>query len=203
MKNEKLSITYRLIRTLGINIPEAEYGQISLLKAIKIYFIEVWHSLLLKYCMYSALFAPLNYRKIRPLFWRWLGAKVGRYCYIGYEVYIDLNNANLITIEDNVHIDERCFLLCHKRNLDNYYQGDIYSKLGYKKGKIIIKKGCSIGSDSIIMPGVTIGEGAIIGAGSLVTKDIPAWTIAVGRPAKVIRQIPKREEYNKNCNDKC
>lgn len=44
------------------------------------------------------------------------------------------------------------------------------------------------------MPGVTIGEGAVIGAGSLVTKDIPAWTIAVGRPAKVVKQIPKREE---------
>jgi acetyltransferase-like isoleucine patch superfamily enzyme len=42
------------------------------------------------------------------------------------------------------------------------------------------------------MPGVTIGEGAIIGAGSLVTKDIPAWTIATGRPAKVVKEIPER-----------
>jgi len=44
------------------------------------------------------------------------------------------------------------------------------------------------------MPGVTIGEGAIVGAGSLVTKDIPAWTIAAGRPAKVIKEIPKRKD---------
>ena len=43
------------------------------------------------------------------------------------------------------------------------------------------------------MPGVTIGEGAIVGAGSLVTKDVPAWTIATGRPAKVVKEIPKRE----------
>ena len=42
------------------------------------------------------------------------------------------------------------------------------------------------------MPGVTIGEGAIVGAGSLVTKDIPAWTIAIGRPAKVVKEIPER-----------
>lgn len=41
----------------------------------------------------------------------------------------------------------------------------------------------------MIMPGVTIGEGAVIGAGTLVTKDIPAWTIAIGRPAKVIKEI--------------
>ena len=42
------------------------------------------------------------------------------------------------------------------------------------------------------MPGVTIGDGAIVGAGSLVTKDIPAWTIAIGRPAKVVKQISIR-----------
>ena len=49
-----------------------------------------------------------------------------------------------------------------------------------------------VGMETLIMPGVTIGDGAIIGAGSLVTKDIPAWTIATGRPAKVVKQIPER-----------
>jgi len=49
-----------------------------------------------------------------------------------------------------------------------------------------------VGMESFVMPGVTIGEGAIVGAGSLVTKDIPAWTIATGRPAKVVKVIPKR-----------
>ena len=47
---------------------------------------------------------------------------------------------------------------------------------------------------SIIVPGVTIGEGAIVGARSVVTKDVPAWTIAAGSPAKVIKEIPKRDE---------
>lgn len=50
-----------------------------------------------------------------------------------------------------------------------------------------------IGMESLIMPGVTIGDGAIVGAYSLVTKDIPAWTIATGRPAKVVKEIPERE----------
>ena len=54
-------------------------------------------------------------------------------------------------------------------------------------------KGSLVGMESFVMPGVTIGEGAIVGAGSLVTKDIPAWTIATGRPAKVVREIKKRE----------
>jgi acetyltransferase-like isoleucine patch superfamily enzyme len=57
-------------------------------------------------------------------------------------------------------------------------------KLGYIVKPIVLKKGCLIGMESFVMPGVTVGEGAIVGAGSLVTKDIPAWTVAAGRPAK-------------------
>ena len=197
-KKSTLSRTYRFIRFLGINLSEADYGDISLGKAIRRTLGEIWNSLLLKYCMYSALLAPLNYRIIRPALWRWMGAKVGRNCYIGYEVYIDLNNADLIEIEDNVHIDERCHLLCHKRDLTEYFYGEDYSRLGYKKGKIHICKGCSIGTQSFIMPGVTIGEGAIVGAGSLVTKDVPPYSIVVGRPAKLLRMIPSRIERSGN-----
>ncbi|MEH1816445.1 MAG: acyltransferase [Nostoc sp.] len=50
-----------------------------------------------------------------------------------------------------------------------------------------------IGFNTIILKGVTIGEGAIVGAGSIVTKDVPAWTIVGGNPAKVIREIPENE----------
>ena len=66
--------------------------------------------------------------------------------------------------------------------------------LGYIVKPILLKKGCLVGMNSFVMPGVTIGEGAIVGAGSLVTRDIPAWTIAAGRPAKVLKQIPFREQ---------
>lgn len=55
----------------------------------------------------------------------------------------------------------------------------------------IIRKGASIGANSVILPGVEIGEGAIVGAGSLVTKDIPAWTVAFGSPATVIKDVPE------------
>jgi acetyltransferase-like isoleucine patch superfamily enzyme len=74
----------------------------------------------------------------------------------------------------------------------------LFREFPYKKGEIKLCKGCSTGTGSIIMPGVTIGEGAIVGAGSLVTKDIPAWTIATGRPAKVIKQIPQNKSTNEN-----
>ena len=54
---------------------------------------------------------------------------------------------------------------------------------------ITIKDGCWIGGGVVILPGITIGYGSVIGAGSIVTKDIPANSLAVGNPCKVIRQI--------------
>jgi acetyltransferase-like isoleucine patch superfamily enzyme len=61
------------------------------------------------------------------------------------------------------------------------------------RSPVVIKKGAWIGAKVIILKGVTIGEGAVIGAGSVVTKDVPAWTVAAGNPARVIREIPESE----------
>ena len=188
------STSYKFLKLLGLNFSEEEYGQVSLWKMIKSAMKHIRNAFLLKYCMYSVLLSPLNYRKIRPVLWRWMGAKVGKNCFIGYEVWVDMTNTELIEMEDHVHVANRCLLLCHQRDLSDYHIGDDYAKLGYHKKKIILKKGCLIGMNSMVMPGVTIGEGAIVGAGSLVTKDIPAWAIATGRPARVVKQITPREE---------
>jgi acetyltransferase-like isoleucine patch superfamily enzyme len=118
-----------------------------------------------------------------------MGCKVGKKVFIGYGVWLDYNNTHLIKIGDNVHITNMCLLLCHQRDLDHYFVGDNSANLKYKKDKIIIENGVMIGMNSTIMPGVTIGEGSIIGANSLVVCDIPPWTIAAGNPAKVIKNI--------------
>jgi acetyltransferase-like isoleucine patch superfamily enzyme len=190
----KLSLSYRFLKKLGLNFSEEEYGQVSLWTMIKTVLKHIHNTFLLKYCMYSVILSPLNYRKLRPIIWRWMGAKVGKDCFIGYEVWIDMTHAELIEIEDHVHITNRCLLLCHQRNINNYYVGDDASALPYHKKRIILKKGCMLGMGTTVMPGVTVGEGAIIGAGSLITKDIPAWTIAAGVPAKVIKPIPSRKD---------
>jgi acetyltransferase-like isoleucine patch superfamily enzyme len=65
------------------------------------------------------------------------------------------------------------------------------STIDDKEGKIKLKKNCKIGSHSVVMPGVTVGENSIIGAYSFVNKDIPANVIAVGVPVKVIKKIIK------------
>lgn len=188
----KKSFTYRILKKAGLNFSEEEYGDISFLGAVKRALRGIFNALLLKYCMYSVILSPLNYRYIRPRLWRLIGAKVGKNVFIGYDVWMDFNNAHLIELEDNVHVANRCLLLCHQRDLSKYYIGGDYSKLSYNKNKVVLKKGCLIAMETMIMPGITVGEGAIVGAGSLITKDIPPWTIAAGRPAKVIREIPKK-----------
>ncbi|MFR9607656.1 MAG: acyltransferase [Rikenellaceae bacterium] len=191
--SKKLSLTYRFLRLIGMNYSEEEYGDVSIFKVFGKFFGNTYRALLLS-MMNWVIFEPLNPKILRPLFLRLMGAKVGKGVYVGRLVVVDTRNPELITIDEGVHITNQTILLCHKRNLDQYAIDDNYGDLHYMTGAIHLCKGCSTGTASLIMPGVTIGEGAIIGAGSLVTKDIPAWTIATGRPAKVVKQIPEREK---------
>lgn len=195
---EKLSVTYRLLRKIGLNYSETEYGKVSFWGVLKRVCKTYKDGFLLKFGMNSWLLSPLLPRKIRPAILRSVGCKVGKGVFIGDNVKIDAGHADLIVLDDHVHVAGGCRLLCHQRNLSHYYVGDDYSKLGYRLAPIYLKKGCLVGMESFVLPGVTIGEGAIVGAGSLVTKDIPAWTIATGRPAKVIKQIPIRENESVN-----
>jgi len=93
---------------------------------------------------------------------------------IGAFTYINAKNG--VVIEDGVQIGSH---------------SSIYSisTIDGKEGKVILKKNCRIGSHSIVMPGVTVGENAVIGAFSFVTKDIPDNVVAFGIPAKVIKKI--------------
>lgn len=192
MEQKKLSTTYRLLRALGFNYSEEEYGQVSLWRVIKQFFGNIRRKRLQK-MMDWAILEPINPRKNRPRILRKLGCKVGKDVFVGDYVRIDLSHADMITIDDHAHIASGTRLLCHQRNMSDYCVGDDYAKLGYIIKPIHLCKGSLVGMDSFIMPGVTIGEGAIVGAGSLVTKDVPAWTVATGRPAKVVKEIPKRE----------
>lgn len=133
---------------------------------------------------------------IRPKLWKLAGVNIKAKVKIGYDVYFDVNHANLITIEDGVWITSRSLLLCHKRIISDYCIGDDYNKLPYQEKEIVLKKGCCIGMGAMILPGVTIGEGAIVGIGSVVTKDIPPYTIAIGNPAKVVKYLRERESLS-------
>ena len=99
----------------------------------------------------------------------------------------------LITLGNNVRISSRVQFITHDGGtwaFRNFYDGE-YSNI-VKFGKIEVGAGTFIGAGSIIMPGVRIGHHAVIGAGSVVTKDIPAETVWAGTPAK---QICTLREY--------
>jgi UDP-2-acetamido-3-amino-2,3-dideoxy-glucuronate N-acetyltransferase len=113
------------------------------------------------------------------------GAKIGRNCKVSSHTFI----CEGVTIEDYVFIG-------HNVTFTN----DIYPRAANENGELqteddwaceptVVKQGASIGSGATLLPKVTVGENAIIGAGSVVTKDVPAGTIVAGNPARIIRRI--------------
>lgn len=126
---------------------------------------------------------------LRVQFHKLRGVKIGKNVLIGFDVTIDDDGPERITIEDNVFLTSGCMLLTHQRDLTNYKRGDWVGTMPFKIAGILIKEGAHIGIGSIILPGVTVGKGAIIGAGSVVNKDVPDYCVAVGCPAKVIKEF--------------
>jgi acetyltransferase-like isoleucine patch superfamily enzyme len=115
--------------------------------------------------------------------WNWMcqhhkNLKLGKYVDIGAFTYINAKSG--VTMGDNVQIGSHCSLYS-------------ISTIDDKEGNIILKKNCRVGTHSVVMPGVTIGENAIIGAFSFVNTDIPDNTLAYGIPAKKIRKLTKKE----------
>ena len=104
---------------------------------------------------------------------------LGAYTDIGAFTYINAKQG--ITIEEYVQVGSHCSLYS-------------VSTIDNKEGQIILKKNCRIGTHSVIMPGVTIGENSIIGAFSFVNTCIPPDVIAFGVPAKVIRKLSDEEK---------
>lgn len=192
MEKKKLSLSFRLLKAIGFNYSEEAYGQVSIFGILGKFFGNIRLKFLCN-LMDWAILEPIAPRMLRPFVLRRMGCHVGKGCFIGDHVRIDFGHANLITLEDGVSIAGGTRLLCHQRDFSDYCIGDDYMKLGYTLRPIVLKKGCLVGMESFVMPGVTIGEGAVVGAGSMVVKDIPSWTVAIGRPAKVVREVPKRE----------
>lgn len=137
---------------------------------------------------------PIAPRKARAFLLRRIGCRVGKNVFIGEYVRMDIWHADLIYIDDYTHVTSGCRILCHQRDLTGYCVGDNAADLKYRTGEVHIGKGVMLGMETMVMPGVTIGDGAIVGARSVVTKDIPPYTIAVGNPTKVIKQISERTE---------
>lgn len=130
---------------------------------------------------------------------------IGKNCIVGKGVYVDKgvkigNNCKLQNyccvfhgsiLEDGVFIGPTAQILNDKYPRATTPEGKLKSDSDWKARQTIIGKGASIGAGVLILPGIKIGKFALVGAGAVVTKDVPAYTLVYGNPAKIIGKVNK------------
>ena len=104
---------------------------------------------------------------------RWRGVKIGRGVWIGYDAIIETSAPHLVTIRDGAAIGIRVTIVAHNRE---------------QRG-VVIEEDASVGTGAIILPNVTIGRGATVTAGSVVTRSVPPKTMVQGNPARPIATV--------------
>lgn len=119
-------------------------------------------------------------------------ASIGKNCKISSHTFI----CEGVHIADNVFIGHNVTFINDKYPRSINDEGLMQNESDWKVVETFVRRGASIGSSATILCGVTIGENAIIGAGAVVTKDVPANTIAAGVPARVIKVINLQKELN-------
>ena len=144
------------------------------------------------------------FRRVSYFYWRYvvspekyarhMGANIGKHCFISTREWD--NNSFLITIGNHVALTRGCAIHVHGggRVVRKEHPGfDVF-------GKVVIEDWAYIGAGSHIMPGVTIGEGALVAAGSVVTKSVAPHTVVGGNPARYISSTEEYYERNKKFN---
>lgn len=118
------------------------------------------------------------------------GAEIGRRVKISSHTFI----CEGVKIEDFVFIGHGVMFINDKYPRSTTESGDLQTEADWVCVPTLVKRGASIGSNATILCGVTIGEGAIVGAGSVVTRDVPPRTIVAGNPARILRKEIKTGE---------
>jgi len=116
------------------------------------------------------------------------GAKIGRRCKISSHSFI----CEGVTLEDEVFIGHGVMFTNDRFPRATAANGALQTEADWTCLPTLVKRGASIGSNATLLCGITIGEGAIVGAGSVVTKDVPPGAIVAGNPARVMK--PKAKE---------
>ena len=129
-----------------------------------------------------AMRCPWNGLRIRLQ--RWRGVQIGKQVHIGPGCTLDYPYPYFVTIEEGASLAGNNYILahstpmeCHSRYVESFV------------APTTVGKNAWIGVNATILPRVTIGEGAIVAAGAVVTADVPAWTLAAGVPAKIVKQL--------------
>jgi len=126
---------------------------------------------------------------LRNQLYRWIGVSVGRHVFIGLDTWLDDQFPELIVIEDDVTISFCVTVVVHDdaKRLDRTQAGAGNGTVA----PVILRRGCYLGAGCLLLPGVTIGEDAVVAAGAVVTRDVPPATVVGGVPARVIKEAAR------------
>lgn len=113
------------------------------------------------------------------------GAKIGSHCKISSHTFICAG----VTIEDDVFIGHSVTFINDLYPHATTDDGKLQTERDWSCVPTVVRRGASIGSGATLLCGITVGENAIVGAGSVVTKDVPPKTIVAGNPARALRKI--------------
>ncbi len=149
------------------------------------------------------------------------GAVIGNNCILAKNIYVDekviigsnckiQNNSSLYhgaVLENGVFIGPHCVLTNDKIPRAIKLDSSLKNNADWEEGKILIKEGASLGARVVVLPNITIGQFAMVGAGSVVTKDVPDFGLVYGNPAKLQgyvckcgRKLEKGKEAGDNCD---
>lgn len=114
------------------------------------------------------------------------GARVGKRCKISSHTFV----CEGVTIEDDVFVGHNVTFVNDRFPRATNGEGRPQTESDWSCQQTLVRRGASIGSGATLLGGVTVGEFAMVGAGSVVTKDVPAHTVVAGNPARVLRVLP-------------
>jgi|ERR1044071_720344 acetyltransferase-like isoleucine patch superfamily enzyme len=112
------------------------------------------------------------------------GVSIGRNCKVSSHTFI----CEGVTVEDEVFIGHGVNFINDKYPRATTTEGELQTEADWTVERTLVRRGASIGTNATILGGITIGERSIVGAGSVVTRDVPAGAIVAGNPARIIKQ---------------
>ena len=124
---------------------------------------------------------------LRLALYRAMGVRIGRGVFVGLDSWLDDQFPELVTIEDGVTLAMRVLVVVHDdaKRLDRIEAGQGHGTVA----PVRFARGCYVGAGAIVLPGVTVGAHAVVAAGAVVTRDVPARTLVAGVPARPLRSL--------------
>jgi len=122
----------------------------------------------------------------RLALYRMMGISIGRHVFAGLDTWLDDRFPELIRIEDDATLSVRVMMIVHDDARPMDRTGPVAAD--GTVAPVVLERGCDLGAGAILLPGVTVGQRAVMGADAVVTRDVPPGRVVAGVPARVIEE---------------